>query len=372
MKLVMFTMGNKADPVAIGIFKKMYGQLKAFTKKGMDCYFLYRDDIYLVMENLKTQEFDRRIPQSTLDVYNKAFEMILRTAPNVIYIRKMNIDHRMLGFLQKLKTQKNLKVIIEFPTLPYDQEIKGSIISNIERHFRQDLKQYVDLAVNYNKYDEVFGIPAICIFNGIDLENIPVSKSKFSGNKLHLLAVASLANWHGYDRLIEGMAEYYRQKKADLQVCLHIVGEEQIPGVLTSLQDLIQKYSLQEMVILHGAKTGTELNELFDQAHIAIGVLGIHRKGLKIASPLKELEYCARGIPFVNAFENTAFDPDFKYKLTLPGDETPIDIEKIISFFNCVNQEKDYKVQIRKYAENHLTWDHCLEPVFNWIKNNVQ
>lgn len=368
----MFTTANKANPITIGIFKKMYGQFKAFSKHGMDCYFLYKDNFYLVMENISTQEIVRRIPQSTLDFYNRAFEMIMEISPNLTYIRKMLVDHRVLGFLQKLKIQKGMKIIMEFPTLPYDQEIKGSIISNIDKHCRKELKKYVDIAVNYNKYDTVFGIPAICVINAIDVENIPVSNSKYSENVIHMIAVASLANWHGYDRLIEGLAEYNRNKNLDIKVYFHIVGDEQIPGVRSSLQNLIQKYRLQDMVILHGSKIGADLDYLFNQSHIAIGSLGFHRTGVKCGSTLKEQEYCARGLPFINAFENIAFDLDYKYKLTFPGDETSIDVEKIISFYNHIIQDQDYKARIRKYAEDHLTWEHSLEPVFDWVKNNVQ
>ena len=368
----MFSKNNKANTTSVGVFKKMYSQLKAFKNQGVDCYFLYIDHHYLVMENINNQEIVRRIPQSTLDYYNKAFEMIMKEAPNLIYIRKMCVDHRVIGFLQRLKTRKSMKIIMEFPTLPYDQEIKGNIISNIDRHFRKELKEYVDIAVNYNKYDNVFGIPAISIINAIDVENIPISSSKYAGNEIHMLAVASLANWHGYDRLLEGLAEYNRHKNFDVKVYLHIVGEEQIPGVRLSLQNLIQKYRLQDTVILHGFKSGADLDHLFNQSHIAIGVLGLHRKGLKDGSPLKEQEYCARGLPFINAFENIAFDSDYKYKLTFPGDETPIDIEKVITFYNHIIQDKDYKVRIRQYAEYQLTWERSFEPVFNWIKKNVQ
>lgn len=371
MKLVMFTLINKASPTTVGVFKKMYGQLKAFTKQGMDCYFLFKDNNYLVLENLKTQEFERRIPQSTLDVYNKALEMILKIAPDFIYIRKMVIDHRAIGFLQRLKIQTNLKIIMEFPTLPYDQEIRGRIIYNIDRHCRKELKKFVDLAVNYNKYDNVFGIPAICIINAVDVENIPVNNSKYADNELHVLAVASLAKWHGYDRLIEGLAEYYRQKKCDSKVCLHIVGEEQTPGILSSWQELVKKYGLQETVIFHGLKKGADLDNLFNQSQIAVGNLGFHRTGVQSGSTIKEQEYCARGMPFINAFENIAFAPDYKYKLTFPSDETPIDIEKVIAFYNYIVQDEDYRLHIRKYAENHLTWEHSLAPVFKWINNNV-
>lgn len=362
----MFSKNNKANTTSVGVFKKMYSQLKAFKNQGVDCYFLYIDHHYLVMENISTKEVTKCVPQNTRHLYKAVFEMIKKINPNFVYIRKMMADHRLIGFLQMLKTQENINIIMEFPTLPYDAEIRGKIVSNIDQHCRKELKNYIDLAINYHRFEEVFGIPAISIFNATDVESIPLSRCEQSNNEIHMIAVASLAKWHGYDRLIEGMGQYGHH--GEYKVYLHIVGEEQTPGVCELLHNLTKKYYLQERVKFYGFKSGKALDELFDRSHIAVGSLGLHRINLKYGSTIKEQEYCARGLPFINAFENTAFNLEYQYKLTFPGDETPIEIEKIISFYQKLIKDRDFKTKIRQYAENHLTWDHSFKPVFGWMK----
>ena len=42
--------------------------------------------------------------------------------------------------------------------------------------------------------------------------------------EIRLVAVAGLAKWHGYDRLLEGLGEYYRTD-VERKVIFHIVGE---------------------------------------------------------------------------------------------------------------------------------------------------
>jgi len=51
--------------------------------------------------------------------------------------------------------------------------------------------------------------------NGIDVENIlvrTVNTRDKSVDALHLVGEANLAYWHGYDRVITGLAQYYSKK----------------------------------------------------------------------------------------------------------------------------------------------------------------
>ena len=370
MKILMFTHVDKSKNTMSGVLKKMYGQIQALEKQGFDCFFVYRQDQYLMLEEIKTKQIIKRVPQSTQDIYYLVNNFTRDIQPEYIYIRSGLADHAFVNFLRKIRLQYQSKIILEFPTLPYDLEVKGQISSNIDKYWRNKMGKYVDLAVNYNNYKEVFGIPAISISNGICIENIPRSNGKLNNNELNMIAVAALAIWHGYDRLIQGMEQYYRNSP-EKNVHLHIVGNEQQDGILSSLEGLIKKHGLTNKVILHGFKSGNDLNEVFDQCHIGVGSLALHRINLKEGSALKEQEYCARGMPFINAFKNTIFPEEFKYKLTFSSDETPISIDRINSFYLSIVQDRDYKEHIRQYAESHLIWEKSLEPVIRWMKERV-
>ncbi len=109
-------------------------------------------------------------------------------------------------------------------------------------------------------------------------------------------------------------------------------------------------------MVFHGFTTGNALDALFDQCHVAVGSLGIHRKGLTQTSELKAREYCARGIPYIIACADPDFPAGFPYILRLPADESPIDIEQVLAFAREVCADPDHPQKMRSYAEEHLDW----------------
>jgi hypothetical protein len=98
------------------------------------------------------------------------------------------------------------------------------------------------------------------------------------------------------------------------------------------------------------------LDHVFDQYHIAIGSLGIHRNGMKQASALKVREYCSRGIPFMISNNDPDFPPAFPYCLSLPPDDSPISMDTVIGFYHTVYAHQSHPGEMREYAEEHLDW----------------
>lgn len=186
--------------------------------------------------------------------------------------------------------------------------------------------------------------------NGIEVSSVPIRKIPvFDGKNLELLSVTQAAKWHGLDRLIKGIAEY----KGNVNVRLHVVGDgSEVPN----LKKLVADLKLENSVIFYGFKTGKELDEFFDRCHIAVGSLGLHRIGVSEGSILKVREYCARGIPFIYGSEDSDFHKDFPYLLKVPGDETPIDVNAVLSFADRVLSDTEDSVKMRKYAEENLDW----------------
>jgi hypothetical protein len=77
---------------------------------------------------------------------------------------------------------------------------------------------------------------------------------------------------------------------------LHAVG---VDAEIGNLKKLTKTLELSELVIFHGPKHGEELDNLFEERHVAIGNLGFHREALRAAATIKVREYCARGILFL-------------------------------------------------------------------------
>ena len=364
MKIFLITIEDLSQ--SPGVRKKIEGQYKAFRNYGNETYLLYNNDNYLYLkDSLSTTLKITRISnyfQVLLKFYKYSYNIIKKTDADCVYMRAPFNEYVFLKFVRKLK-ENGVKIIIEFPTYPYDEEFKYKSFFRkraltIDKIFRKRLIKYVDFAVTYTDYEEIFGIPAIRIENGIDITQVQVRHPKPDPDKFILLAIANVSIWHGYDRLIEGMNIYYQNENI-LPVHLYIVGEG---PEINNLKKLVVKYKLSEKVIFFGKKEPDEINLLYDISNIGIGSIGMHRIGLKDAATLKTREYCSNGIPFIIGYDDIDFNIEFKYVMKVTTDDKPIDILSIISFFDKIRNE-EYIVGMRNYTERYLTWEAKLKPV---------
>ena len=130
--------------------------------------------------------------------------------------------------LKNLQRQGN-KTITEIQTFPYDKEYKNlKLYQHIEhttdKLFRYQFAKYNDRIVTFSNDMYIFNCPTINISNGINLSRIPLKSNKpLNKNEIHLMAVAEIHYWHGFDRLVEGLGIYY-QNNPSTKVYFHIIG----------------------------------------------------------------------------------------------------------------------------------------------------
>ena len=104
--------------------------------------------------------------------------------------------------------------------------------------------------------------------------------------------------------------------------------------------------------------SGSALDDLFDRNDVAVGCLGCHRKNIVHVKALKNIEYAARGIPFIYSESNEDFD--FKeYVLKIPANESPVDIAFLVAFSKNMNM---FPEEIRT-SVNRLTWNEQMSKV---------
>jgi glycosyltransferase involved in cell wall biosynthesis len=209
------------------------------------------------------------------------------------------------------------------------------------------------------------------IGNGFDVASVPTRTSPtYCGSNLNILFVGSKIDrkWYGLERLLLGLKNFRDNYFGNVSVFLHVVGAYSDES---SLYEKVLSLNLQENVIFHGFVSGTELNAHFNQCHIAVGSLGIHRKGLTQTSELKGREYCARGIPYIIACDDPDFPADFPYILQLPADESPIDIKRVLAFAKEVCADPDHPQKMRRYAEEHLDWSVKMRELKDFLETLV-
>ncbi|GCB34425.1 glycosyltransferase family 1 protein [Bacteroides faecalis] len=350
-----------------GISKKIRYQVKALKECGVDVRICWLDDTDnrkrrmvddLVIENYGNGIKGKIRKRTNLDcVYRYA----MKEGIEVVYVRS---DHNTTPFLinlyRKLR-KKGIKIALEIPTYPYDQEYKGLSFGYqrvlwIDKCLRHFMAHYINKIVTFSNDSFIFGRPTIQISNGIDFDVVPLKKQlpHPSENELHLIAVATIHPWHGFDRAICGLAEYYQSNvnaTPPLRVFLHIVGEG-VPEVVSNYHRLTNENNLQEYVIFHGPLFGGALNAVFDQCELGIGSLARHRSGITHLRSLKNREYAARGIPFAYS----EIDDDFEgmpYILKIKPDESPLNIAQIIRFQQTVSIPPH---EIRQSIEQSLSW----------------
>lgn len=261
---------------------------------------------------------------------------------------------------ENIPIRRQCKLIIECNAIEINEE-KGSnaYLSYFRelllgKEFRKRCDAIVGVTEEITRYQVIRSgdpkKPHITIGNGIDTNSIPVrTLPEYSSSNIEILCVANVFFWHGYDRLIRGLAQY--EFPAKIKIYIVGYGKE-----LIILKKLVEHFNLKDQVIFEGFMTGDALNAFFNSCHIAVGSLGIHRKGLTQTSELKAREYCARGIPYVIACGDPDFPDDFPWILRVPADESPIDIEEVIKFAQRVYTDPDHPQKMRAYAVEHLDW----------------
>lgn len=358
-----------------GISKKKLAQIKGFRDCGCNvrnCY--YEVDPMTGHRRWKMDEATLADLGSGVKAkikkrinYRPIFDYIKEENISFIYIRSdHNANPFLIQFVKGL-SMIGVKVVMEIPTYPYDREystIKGKISLITDKLFRKCLAQQLTAIVTFSNYDYIFGQRTIRISNGIDFDSVRIKQHQdFKSGEIHLIGVAEIHYWHGFDRLVAGLADYYRSSQNDAcKVYFHIVGEFSGEREKMEILPLIRKNQLEDYITLHGRLFGSELDEVFDKSDIGIGSLGRHRSNVTYIKTLKNREYAARGIPFIYS----EIDDDFEgmsYILKVPADESPININEMIDFYDRLTLNSE---DIRNSVD-HLSWKYQMKTVLDSI-----
>ena len=366
---ILFIVFHGFDPNN-GISKKISYQIKAFNACGFHTCLCYLDE----EDKKKRMVDDRIIANYGNGIKSKILKRIefssistyaINNNIDFVYIRSNHNANPFTIKMVKRMKKAGMKVVMEIPTYPYDAEYLSQGMGKQifqDRIFRKHLAKQLDAIVTFSEEDIIFGQQTIRISNGIDFDSVRMKKgSHHPANELHLIGVAEIHRWHGFDRVIRGLADYYATPK-ETKVFFHVVGYFFSPVEEAEITEIIKTHHLEPYVILYGKKHGKELDEIFDQCDFGIGSLGRHRVGIEHIKTLKNREYAARGIPFVYSETDTDFDK-MPYVLKVPANETAVKIEDIIQFYQHLTTTPQ---QIRDSIAD-LSWKHQMGKVINTL-----
>lgn len=369
--------GKRHDEEDIGIEKKMTGQINGLKALGHEVSYVFARKNLIILKNHDGKEEELiHYRENWISIYWAYEEGIKRIfnrlgySYDMCYIRKTLCSSFHLSALKEIK-KNGVKIVEEIPTYPYDAELlnEKGIVSKI--YFlidclgRNRFKKYVDYFVTYSKDEEIFGVKTICIDNGIDVESIPIKEKKNVNDKeVRLITVSTMQFWHGYDRLIKGLAKFYANKANGIKVYVDMIGDGK---ERLKWKNLSIDLDIEEYVVFHGMKSGEKLTQYYNKSDLAVSSLGLHRIGIEAGSPLKMREYISRGIPVIYAGKDYGLSEELPFALNVCSDESDVDIEKIIEFYQNNNKEAELETKMREYAINNFTWKRQMEIILKTI-----
>jgi len=368
-----------------GVRKKIYGQIRVMRENGLEVALIApRGDDIVVVEGDAGEERigvvasymnkgPLRFFNLTRSLYKSAGEIVSKDNYDGVFIRYSLAERGLIRIFKKLKEDR-VKIFIEIPSYPYDLEYENKqwykkLGLYIDRIYRKKLEDYVDIIFSPGPQQEkIFGVKAESFNNGVNTEDI--EERNYSGKRdqtLRFIGVANLNAWHGYDRVIKGMAEYYKVKD-DVDFVFNIVGE----GIeLSNLKELVGELELQDRVIFHGFKSGKDLDRVYNDSDVAISSVGLYRLGKAPRLVLKAREACLKGIPFVAVEGDPVFDEGFKYVYLVKDEGTPLEVEKIYNWFTDLDSE-EYLEDMNKFAKNKLDWRETFKAPVSVMKEVME
>lgn len=346
-----------------GVVKKIKAQMKILSL----CF-----DMKEYTLQLKKCRWKKGLPFGSYVYHWDDAKKVIKNA-DFVYFRRPLIDVGFRRFLRYLKkSNPKIKVVVEIPTYPYDREeffysIWRTTLYIKEVYNRNRMQGLVDKIVTYSEDETIFGIPTIRIQNGVDVDDVSIIRPKEHGKTIYLISVATLQPYHGHERIIKGLAEYYNSG-GDRIVKFMIVGSGETEK---NLKNLVNKKQLNKYVHFFGVKLNDELDELYRMADIGVGSFGFYKIGLDLASSLKTREYLCRGLPVVSGCRQDVFEKvecDFHYEF--PNDASSIDIRKIVEFYDSLYEGKkkeNVHNDIRSYAMQNVTMEKSFAPVIDYL-----
>ena len=387
MNILVFSMVDKNNPSEAGVFKKICGEADAFKNRGFEAYLGYICDNSYIIEN-RLDKVQIRVSIEGLKrykrnrvIYDFALKAISENEIKVVYARLGVCSIQTAIFYRNIK-KCGSKLLVEIPSWPIKQrwasffsELKAgrvkcalhmlynnTINSAGILFFHQSVDRIVIIGLEIPK---IWKIPTITISNGIDTDMIPIKKVKADEeNAVDLICVANLSVWHGLDKAIKGLYNY-RKENGKTPVRLSVVGAG---SDAARLKQLVERLDLADCVFFKGFKKGEDLDKEFDDADLAISVLGADKGHLIVSDSLKSKEYCARGIPFVTGTMETKYN-DLPFVYQIKESEDSLCIDDVLAFYQLVKSIPELSSMIRQYSYDNCDWRVTFENVIRFCRD---
>lgn len=351
-----------------GVSKKIDNQVKEFSKY----YNMKEFDLFDPKTSLIRQCCGLIPGISIKRRYHEAIEKI--KDPYFIYLRGTVMDKAYIVFLKTIKEMyPHCKVILEIQTYPYDKEYFQGIYWSYrfkEHYARPLVSKYVDRIVTFSNDKSIFDVPTIRTRNGIDVDAIHVVKHVDCGDVISIICVSSMCQAHGYERIIRGLWNFYKEDNENPNIIINMVGEGQ---QLDYYKKLVRKLHLESHVTFWGFQCGDVLESIYSKSDLSAASFGMYKNGLYISSALKVREYLSKGLPVITGCYEDAFEgAGSDFCMEFPNDSSDVDFGKIASFYHRIYDERDRNEvanRIHDFARTMVDMKVVMKPIVGYLNN---
>lgn len=344
--LYLSTHNTEKDP---GVEKKIQGICAAAERKG---YTIER-----ITKNCKSIKERRELIGKTLDA-----------DAGIIFIRSFGVlTITVLPVLKKLRKEGRI-IICDQPT-PLSTTLREIWCSNrplLKRLYSIGFgvlsgpwsMRYYNRIIEYAPEGYYFRLGnskrLLIMGNGVDPQRMSLRKHKFCDKNIKLVGVANTSPSHGYDRIIRAIATFNRDNSTS--AFFEIIGGDSNSPTIIGLKALAKDLGVEDYIAFTGFRGDEYIASAYEKSDIAVGALGLFRKGLHFSSILKIREYCLAGIPFITAGADPDFEGNTPFRFVVPNDESISPIVKVLEEFS--ERRKTFSdEQIREYALEHFSFD---------------
>lgn len=368
MKIFFYANINKYDK-SIGISKKVTDQIHALRNMNHEVFYTtYTENGVQILNNYEqvVMQKEYKIPSKIFRVFRRDI-LIKNTCRflkmqgddfNVCYVRFHYFDRRFNNMLRIMKN--HAKVVIEAHGYPYREWTRSLLYTFINIRdvlYESSGRKYIDLVAAISNRENIWGRKTIFIDNAIDINSIKLHNRKPEENILNLISIAIEQPYHGYEKVIRGLDNYYKNG-GTRKISIFMVGEYS-----KKTKELVHALKLNQFIFFTGKLYGKQLEDMYDKADLAVGTFS-KRANDEYGSSIKTKEFFAKGIPFINGWREYTFDDSCPYMKRFDMGDTYIDFNRVVSFYDSIKDNKNISTEMRKFAKEHFVWEKQFEKVF--------
>lgn len=361
----------------VGTTEKIRNEIKTLRVLGFNVYYTayVRDGVAIYDDNDKQVEYLRfHLTNSKLiGVFRKDY--LVRISRDFLEKEKfdfflLRINYFSHKYMQMLREMKRQNSFVMMESLSYFPGIKYSIakapklyaVVHSLKWQRKKIAKVVDLMLTEGRIDDYYGIPCIEFGMGVNVQGL--QPHHYNGRKdvLNLIMVGCTSVYHGTDRIIASLKNYYENPANQKLIILHLVGE-----ILDKDKKLISESNLESCVVCYGRRYGKELEEIYDKCNISLGPLAQHRMQKKDTG-LKTKEYFAKGIPYIYTGDEVCIEDGYPFIFQVPDNEELIDLNDVWSFYEGIRNNEEMVESMRQKAIEVFSWTSIFEKVLDKAK----